>query len=192
MFDSIGLGEALRDKWLYFVGDSSTRGLVLALFYELTDAKHSLEKSAHNKTHEKTHSNEAGFLRSMSLFNYGSAESRSQCKQTLVDLKRGFRHSLDDCDDFGDPCSPMPEESLVGEVDVNVDTQTSTQLFVGDSVRVTQDKWDEVDEVFAKLTGEVDEVSEESPPKIRVVFAPEGGKRQKVVLPAHFLEIVSV
>lgn len=36
VFDRGKLHAALASKWLYFLGDSSTRGLVLALYYEVS------------------------------------------------------------------------------------------------------------------------------------------------------------
>ena len=37
IFDRPEIQEMLRGKWIYFAGDSSTRGIVLALHYILAD-----------------------------------------------------------------------------------------------------------------------------------------------------------
>lgn len=103
VFDRPRLHHLLRGRWLYFAGDSSTRGLVLALFYEIIGAPALLQRTVfpsdkHNAT----------ALRTMMLFQYGDNASRAECKEALVTLGRANKWSLEDCDDAGDPCGPQP------------------------------------------------------------------------------------
>ena len=95
------LHEALGGRWLYFTGDSSTRGLFLALYYELLGAK---QKLVDAKLVGRGLTTADAVLRTETLFGYGSPESREECKDTLRSLGRGTKWVLEECDDFGDPC----------------------------------------------------------------------------------------
>jgi hypothetical protein len=111
VFGRARLHAALAHKWLYFVGDSSTRGLMLALYYELLGATQTLAAlkldlgvgDALKGTPKEEF--RLARLRSEALFHYGNASSIAECKGTLVGLARADKWTLESCEDFGDPCN---------------------------------------------------------------------------------------
>jgi hypothetical protein len=94
------LHRALAGQWLFFLGDSSTRGLFLALYYELLDAKAELVGL---KPPQHIHERVGVWKeRSRRLFRFGDDASRAWCKSAFAAV--GRPESAIRCDDYGDPC----------------------------------------------------------------------------------------
>mmetsp|Transcript_12245 Transcript_12245/g.28728 ORF Transcript_12245/g.28728 Transcript_12245/m.28728 type:complete len:847 (-) Transcript_12245:446-2986(-) len=128
VFERARLHKVLGGKWLYFLGDSSTRGLFLALYYELLGAPGDLAKALgevagavrrdpENLRPRDPHeafpqgqlraalARTKAMARTDALFRYGNESTRSECKATFGRwLGRGDKWTLEECDDFGDPC----------------------------------------------------------------------------------------
>lgn len=111
VFTRTRLHAALAHKWLYFVGDSSTRGLVLALYYELLGAKDALAALKLDRGYgallkrSPKEEFQLAKARSQVLFQYGNASSIAECRNTLRSLARAGKWALETCEDFGDPCN---------------------------------------------------------------------------------------
>ena len=134
IFEKSGLHRALAGRWLYFVGDSSTRGLFLALYYELLGAKKVLQNA--KLTGRVGVTTEDAMLRTKALFNFGDAASRAECKETLTGLGRGSKWTLEECDDFGDPCNDQKVLLEKGEAQDGAAAPGSLGFGVDDSVTV--------------------------------------------------------
>ena len=112
VFDGPRLHEALEGQWLYMAGDSSTRGLALALYYSLLDAAATLASPPLLRSMSPGDSNSLAVRleRSARLFRYGGDESsRADCRRLF--LAAGRPDSAEACDDFGDPCHDPPIHS---------------------------------------------------------------------------------
>lgn len=79
IFTRLRMHDELAGRWLLFIGDSSTRGLVLALYYELLDAKTALAEAivggvvdnSTSCTRRRCRPQEEWAERSQRLFRYG-------------------------------------------------------------------------------------------------------------------------
>ncbi len=108
VYDFHRIHKVLSGKWLYFAGDSSTRGLVLAIYYELLNARSLLKgltSWARGSDDLSTR-----LERCRRIFHYGDLPSRARCKTSFETL--GRLNGAASCDDMGNPCDDkLPELS---------------------------------------------------------------------------------
>ena len=116
---------------------------MLALYYELMKSKVGFRDLVQNyKKGAKDASlteHELAFLRTNHLFRYGNSTTRSECKATLNDLGRGDKWTLEECDDFGDPCNDW--RIMAEDASKQLNNKTGAEDLAGgfsvlDSVRV--------------------------------------------------------
>jgi len=186
VFTRTRLHAALAHKWLYFAGDSSTRGLVLALYYELLGAKDALAALKLDRGYGEMlkRSPEEEFrlakARSQALFQYGNASTIAECRNTLKSLARADKWALETCEDFGDPCNDASPSGKSDEgLDFAVeDTVGVRPAFVPANMSFLAGKSGEVIKLQVKRREAVVEFSE--------YFNPTTGESKKLISkPGH-------